>query len=60
MTIPCHTLHYAVAVIAGLADGYIANPTAIPGPNGVSTVTTAQPVYSVVDQDSAKSGKGPL
>jgi len=56
--IPCHILH-DMTVIAGLADFHIANPTATLVDTGVSTVMTAQPVYSAIDQDSAKSGIGP-
>jgi hypothetical protein len=50
-------LHFMV-VIDGLADLDIANPTATLRPAGVLTVTMAQPAYSIVDQDSAKSGTG--
>jgi hypothetical protein len=57
---PCHTLHKAVAVIAGFAFGLLTNPTAVPFGDGINTVTMAQPVYSIVDQDSAMSGTGPL
>jgi hypothetical protein len=58
MVSPCHTLHYAVAVIAGSAELDIANPTEVSVGSETKTVTAAQPVYSVVDQDSAKSGTG--
>ena len=55
--IPFHTLH-DVVVIAGFIAFDIVDLTAAPWQCGASTVTTAQPAYSVVDQESAMSGTG--